>query len=88
MISSNIKIYNYFDIQNFKVEQNKEDLIFYDPEQNMNFFNKLFMIIGTSTFLDNISENIVYSDLLDNYLNLRVNIIKDLRFFYNPLGHN
>jgi hypothetical protein len=88
-IGCDCNIYDYNDLNNFKVEKNKEDLAFYDPKNNMCFFNKLYKVIGTPPFLENPFEIEIFSEFLDNYINLKSEMIENLTTYYvdDPLNN-
>jgi hypothetical protein len=67
---------------NFKVEDKKKDLLFYDPEANMEFFNRLYLIIGVIPFIENPLKSPIYSDILCKYGDLMLNIISRLNNFH------
>jgi hypothetical protein len=48
----------------------------------MVFFNKLYKVIGIPTFLENPFEIEVFSEFLDNYINLKEVMITDLTTHY------
>jgi len=81
-IEPNISIHDYTDFDNFKVEDKKNDLQFYDPEANMYFFNRLYLIIGVIPFIENPLTSTVHSDILCTYYDLTQNIIERLNNFY------
>ena len=67
-------LFDYFNKSNFKVEENKEDLVFYDPENNMEFFDRLFILIGIIPFNENPLEIPVYSEPIQKINILAENI--------------
>lgn len=56
--------YDFFERDDFNVEENKEDLPFYDPENNMEFFDRLYFLIGSVPYNENPLETPVRSLLL------------------------
>ena len=77
-IKADYILYDFFDSDNFKVEKNKDDLAFYDQENNMEFFDLLYTFIGFVPYKENPLEMPVYSEpifkikeLVDN-INLRL----------------
>jgi len=77
----------FFDYNNFKVEGQKKDLKFYDPDNNMVFFNRLYMLIGIIPYTEDplelsvCSDSIItikdmldnFNDSLDSFCNLTLN---------------
>lgn len=63
-IKADHTFYDFFERNNFKVEKNNEDLPFYDPENNMEFFDRLYFLIGSVPYNENPLETPVRSILL------------------------
>lgn len=55
---------DFFDWGNFEIDKPLYDLPFYDPENNMEFFDRLYLIIGFVPFNENPLELPVYSYIL------------------------
>ena len=87
-IGCDYTIFNYYNIDNFKVEENIKDLPFYDPENNMEFFNQLYLIIGMPVCMEHPLTKI-FSVHLNNYINLKKGLEKRLIGFYvdDPLNN-
>jgi len=81
-IESDRLIHDYTDFDNFKVEDKEKDLCFYDPEANMHFLNRLYLIIGVIPFIENPLKFPIYSDILCTYGDLMLNIISRLNNFH------
>jgi hypothetical protein len=81
-IGCDSSIYNYNDLSNFKVEEKKEDFPFYDPESNMEFFDRLYLIIGIVPFISNPLHTQNYSEILRKYRDLMNNIRDRLNAFH------
>jgi hypothetical protein len=81
-IGCDLNVYDNNNLDNFKVENNKKDLSFYDPEMNIEFFNKLYNIIGTLTFMENPLEYKIRSNNLNEYILLKENLINRLEAVY------
>ena len=82
-IGCDSNIYNYNDLNNFKIEQNKDDLIFYNTESNMYFFNKLHKVMGTPPYLENPLKTKISSDFFKTYIEIKKGLLDDLIIFYN-----
>lgn len=68
---------------NFKVENNKEDLLCYDLENNMEFFNRLYILIGFVPYNENPLELTVYSEPISKIKNMVEKLERRLTLFYN-----
>lgn len=73
-IKTNNNIYDYMDIDNYKVEKNEKDLLFYDPENNMEFFNQLYSIIGVPPLWRDPLEITEYSSFQYKYMTIYNNL--------------
>jgi hypothetical protein len=82
-IGCNRNIFDFIDLDNFIIEKNKKDLPFYDTENNMEFFDKLYKIICIPTFLEYPLHIKISSEFLVNYINLKKNLIEDLTILYS-----
>jgi len=75
-LSADFNIHNYMDFNNFKIEKKKEDLPFYDPDNNMKFFNKMYIMIGMVPYNVDPSIEPIFNELLSKYADI-INDIKD-----------
>lgn len=78
-------LYDFFDWDNFKIEKNEKDLPFYDVENNMEFFNRLYLLIGFVPYNENPFHVLVYSQYILEIKNLAENIESNLIIFDNSI---
>jgi hypothetical protein len=82
-IESDLKIFNFFDWDNFKIEKNKEDLPFYDLEINIEFFDRLYTLIDIVPVNEDPLELTTHSAYFIKVKNLVDNMELRLDKFYN-----
>jgi len=80
--------YDFFNIDNFKIEESKEDLPFYDPENNIEFFDRLYILIGFIPFNENPLEIPLYSEPIQKIRIMVENIESHLIRFDNSIVWN
>jgi hypothetical protein len=78
-INVNFNSFDFLDWNKFKIEDNKKDLSFYDLEINMEFFDRLYMIVGIIPYNENPLELTVFSNALIKVENLIEDIDSRLR---------
>jgi hypothetical protein len=78
--------YDFFDRDNFKIEKNEKDLSFYDLEANMEFFDRLYILIGFIPYNENPFEVSVYSKPILEIKTLAENIQSNLIRFDNLIS--
>ena len=64
------------------IKRNKKDLKFYDVEDNMEFFDRLYLILGMVPYTEDPTKTIVWDNLLDNYDKSIDELIDCLNEFY------
>jgi hypothetical protein len=74
-----------FDVFIENVKKNKKNLEFYDLENNMDFFNKLYNILGLIPYNENPLKTIVYNDLYYKYDDLIANLSFCLNNFFQDI---
>jgi hypothetical protein len=84
-IKADYVLYDFFDCDNFKIEKNEKDLPFYDLEANMQFFDRLYILIGFVPYNENPLEESVYSPPILEIKNLAENIQSNLIKFNNSI---
>lgn len=87
-IKCNPALYDYFDWNNFKVEKEKTDLPFYDVENNIEFFNKLYMLIGIIPYNEDPLELTVFSDIKIKVEDIIENLNNNLSSSYDIASWN
>jgi hypothetical protein len=85
-IKPDYTLYKFFDSDYFKVENKKEDLPFYDPENNMEFFDRLYVFIGFVPYNENPLEVMIYSPFTLEIKNLAENLQSKLILFDNSIS--
>lgn len=85
-IKADYVIYDFFDFNNFKIEKNKKDMPFYDLEVNIEFFNRLYILIGSVPYNENPYKVLVYSQPILEIKNLAENIQSKLIKFNNSIS--
>jgi hypothetical protein len=85
-IKADYVIYDFFDFDNFKIEKNEKDLFFYDLEGNMEFFDRLYILIGFVPYNENPLEVPVYSEPILEIKNLAENIYSKLIRFDDSIS--
>lgn len=75
--------YEFFNNSNFKVENNKKDLPFYDPDNNIEFFDRLYILIGFVPYNEDPLEMTVYSYFIFAIKKLVENLELRLYLHYN-----
>jgi len=69
-IESDYNIFDFFDLDNFKIEKNKKDLPFYNLDENIEFFDRLYLLIGIVPVNENPLKLPVCSPYLKEVKNL------------------
>lgn len=82
-ITADYASYDFFDWDSFKIEKNEKDLPFYDLEVNMEFFDRLYILIGFIPYNENPYDVSVYSKPILEIKNLAENIESNLIRFNN-----
>jgi len=72
IISPDVKIYNFLKLYNYTVEKEKEDLPFYDLENNIEFFDRLYKLIGVIPYIEKPENFYIYDKYKYNDLMKRI----------------